>query len=92
MKVEDFLNLCEAQWAADRGKVKEVHLREASFDELYEDVFLNRDKAVQVTIVHPNWDIVNPVTRELVSVNTTKLNYDYAIVHYGAKQDKSVRL
>jgi hypothetical protein len=80
VKVTQFNELCESQWANGRGEVTELNLREDSFDELYKEIFV--DRVTSVSVVYPHWDLVNPMTRGLVKVKTVK-DADSATVYYG---------
>jgi hypothetical protein len=79
VKVAKFKELCAGYWADGRGNVTALHLTEDSFSELYEDILVNRSP---VTVVHPHWDLVNPITRELVPVKTCS-GPDSVTVQYG---------
>jgi hypothetical protein len=90
VKLAQFNQLCQSEWDNDRGVVAELWLSQDSFDELYTDIFVNRSGSV--IIVHPHWDIINPITREAVKVKTCDSG-DTMVVYYGRwKQRRSVKL
>jgi hypothetical protein len=89
VNLAEFNQLCNQEWSNGRGEINVLYLSEASFDELYTDIFVNR--AGPVSIVHPHWDLLNPITRQTVSVKTTDKDHDTMMVYYGGwKQNKTV--
>ena len=90
MKLDRFRELCEKHYANARGDLSAMWLTEDSFSELYEDILVNR--AGPVSIVHPHWDLINPVTRTLVPVKTTNANHDWVHVHYRGGMKETVDL
>jgi hypothetical protein len=89
LKLSKFNELCNTKWANGRGDVTGLHLTENSFDELYEDILKNR--AGPVSIVHPHWNLINPVTRSEVQVRVIETDRDTVVVRYGGwKQSEKV--
>ena len=81
MKLEKFHELCKSKWDDGRGDVRELHLREDSRDELWQDILVNRDRPVSVLNI---FALLNPVTRSEVTIKTTNGLKDFVLVYYKA--------
>ena len=90
MKLAKFKELCARYWADGKGDLSALYLSEESFSELYEDILLNR--ADRISIVHPHWHIVNPITRTEVRMQTWDEPKDQALIHYMGRRSLKVNV
>jgi hypothetical protein len=68
VKLSQFRKLCQREWMQERrGDVVALHLTDGSYEELYVDVLVE-DDSVCVPAVPGALELVNPVTRSVVTI------------------------
>lgn len=88
MKLAKFYDICKKKWDNGRGDVIEVHLTEESYGEFYKDLLIDRSDGLTAIIVHPSWNILNPVTRSEVKFRVAK-EHEFILTYYAGHCSES---
>jgi hypothetical protein len=88
VKLDQFHDVCQQRWEDAHGDVQELYLTEDSYDELWEDILVNRTRPVSLLNVSA---ILNSATRSEVRIRITK-SADFVMVYYAAGRKEKVNV